>query len=67
MFQLRSVRLMPLAWSRMSIPDCNPSMLVPPTALVPASPWLLRDMQIDDIRLLNYSPAPAIVAPRAAV
>ena len=34
---------------------------------VPASPWLLRDLQIDDIQLLNYSPAPAIVAPRAAV
>lgn len=34
---------------------------------VPASPWLLRDLQIDDIQLLNYSPAPAIKAPNAAV
>ena len=32
-----------------------------------ASPWLLRNLGIDDIQLLNYRPAPAIVAPRAAV
>ena len=37
------------------------------TRKVPASPWLLRNLEIDDIRLLNYSPAPAIAAPRAAV
>lgn len=34
---------------------------------VPASHCLLRNLGIDDIQLLNYSPAPAIVAPRAAV
>lgn len=37
------------------------------TRKVPASLWLLRNLGVDDIQLLNYNPAPAIAAPRAAV